>query len=135
LALEVELRLDFVATNEAELFTATPRLRVSPPQLITIPPAHSGYRRIAEITTAETWIGDQRMARSLWRVPEAVENLIILTRIKLAAARKEITGSNARGQIELTRRGDFILVAGNSSFSYSGNRKATAGNSRLLGKL
>ena len=45
--------------------------------------------------------------------PDAVENLITLARIKLAAAKQEITRVETReNKLMLTRRGDFILVAG-----------------------
>ena len=114
--LEVDLRLDFVATNEAEFVRGAdhvsaflPRSYISDTTLRV-----QAYRRIAEITTAEQL---ERII-SEWRdrfgpFPEAVENLITFTRIKLAAAAEEIMRVETReDKLMLTRRGDFILVAG-----------------------
>ena len=72
------------------------------------------YREIAEITT-----GDQldRLRRD-WRdrfgrFPAAVDNLFLLTEIKLAAANSGISRVEVRERkLMLTRHGDFILVAG-----------------------
>jgi len=45
--------------------------------------------------------------------PKAVENLITLAQIKLAAAIQEISRVETRAdKLMLTRRGDFILVGG-----------------------
>src|SRR5438067_1808093 len=77
-------------------------------------PGEMSARRIAEITTAKHL---DRLIKE-WRdrfgaFPEAVENLITLARIKLAAAKQEITRVETREhKLMLTRRGDFILVAG-----------------------
>src|SRR5438552_15351219 len=114
--LEVELRLDFVATNEAEFVHGDavvsaflPRSYINDTTLRI-----QAYRRIAVITTAEQL---DRLIKE-WRdrfgaFPEAVENLITLARIKLAAAKQEITRIETReDKLMLTRRGDFILVAG-----------------------
>ncbi|HYS95286.1 MAG TPA: transcription-repair coupling factor, partial [Chthoniobacterales bacterium] len=114
--LEVEVRLDFVATNEAEFVHGDavvsaflPRSYINDTTLRI-----QAYRRIAEITTAEHL---DRLINE-WRdrfgaFPEAVENLITLARIKLAAAKQEITRIETReDKLMLTRRGDFILVAG-----------------------
>jgi transcription-repair coupling factor (superfamily II helicase) len=114
--LEVELRLDFVATNEAEFVHGDIRVSAFLPRnyINDTTLRIQAYRRIAEITTAEHL---ERLIKE-WRdrfgaFSEAVENLIILTRIKLAAARKEITRVETReDKLMLTRRGDFILVAG-----------------------
>ena len=114
--LEVELRLDFVATNEAEFVHDD--LRVSaflPRSYINETTLRiQAYRRIAEITTEEQLEGLVREWRDRFGpFPEAVDNLITLTRIKLAAAKQQITRVETRGdKLMLTRRGDFILVAG-----------------------
>jgi len=114
--LEVDLRLDFVATNEAEFVRGVGRVSAFLPRsyisdtILRI----QAYRRIAEITTVEQL---ERLIKE-WRdrfgpFPEAAENLITFTRIKLAAAGKEITRVETReDKLMLTRRGDFILVAG-----------------------
>jgi transcription-repair coupling factor (superfamily II helicase) len=115
---EVDLRLDFVATNEAEFVPLGPELRVP----AFIPASFIGattlriqaYRHIAEITTREHL---ERLGRD-WRdrfgpFPPAVDNLFLLTEIKLAAAEASISRVEARERkLMLTRRGDFILVGG-----------------------
>ncbi len=116
--LEVEVRLDFVATNEGEYLAA------GPDQLVPafLPTAYvsdaalriQAYRSLAEITTAEQL---QRLARD-WRDrfgkwSPAVDNLLLLSEIKLAAARARVSRVEVRqAKLMLTRRGDFILVGG-----------------------
>ena len=133
--LEVELRLDFVATNEAEFVHGDARVSAFLPRsyINDTTLRIQAYRRIAEITTAEQL---DRLIKE-WRdrfgaFPKAVENLITLAQIKLAAAKQEISRVETReDKLMLTRRGDFILVGGQiPSFICPGNRKAAAGNSR-----
>jgi transcription-repair coupling factor (superfamily II helicase) len=116
--LEVEVRLDFVGTNEGEY------LAVGPARLIPafIPTAYisdaalriQAYRNLAEIATVEML---QRLRRD-WRDrfgkwPPAVDNLLLLSEIKLAAARGQVTRVEVReDKLMLSRRGDFILVDG-----------------------
>jgi transcription-repair coupling factor (superfamily II helicase) len=114
--LDVELRLDFVANNEAEV---GPDSRPIP---AFIPRSYIGdsglriqaYRRVAEVTTAE----ELHRLEKEWRdrfgpFPDAVKNLAMLTEIKIAAAGQQITRVETReNKLMLTRRGDFILVAG-----------------------
>ena len=116
--LEVEVRLDFVATNEGEYLAA------GPAQLVPafIPTAYisdsalriQAYRHLAEITSAEQL---QRLRRD-WRDrfgkwPAAVDNLLLLSEIKLSAARARVSRVEVReSKLMLTRRGDFILVGG-----------------------
>jgi transcription-repair coupling factor (superfamily II helicase) len=118
LRLDVDLRLDFVATNEAEFVHLGPKTCVP----AFIPTSFIGeatlriqaYRRIAEITTRNQ---AERLKRD-WRdrfgqFPPAVDNLFLLTEIKLAAAEAGISRVEVReGKLMLTRRGDFILVGG-----------------------
>ena len=118
LRLDVDLRLDFVATNEAEFVHLGPKICVS----AFIPTSFIGeatlriqaYRRIAEVTTRDQ---AERLKRD-WRdrfgqFPPAVDNLFLLTEIKLAAAEADISRVEVReGKLMLTRRGDFILVGG-----------------------
>ena len=114
--LEVELRLDFVATNEAEFVHGDARVSAFLPRsyINDIPLRIQAYRRIAEITTAEQL---DRLINE-WRdrfgaFPKAVENLITLAQIKLAAAIQEISRIETReDKLMLTRRRDFILVGG-----------------------
>jgi transcription-repair coupling factor (superfamily II helicase) len=115
---EVELRLDFVATNEAEFIQLGPETRVPafiPTSYVTDPTLRiQAYRQLAEITTRE----QLDRLRKDWRdrygkFPLAVDNLVLLTEIKLSAARAGVTRVEVReGKLMLTRRGDFLLVGG-----------------------
>jgi transcription-repair coupling factor (superfamily II helicase) len=116
--LEVEVRLDFVATKEGEYLAAGPEKLVP----AFIPIAYLGdaalriqaYRNLAEITTAEQL---QRLRRD-WRDrfgnwPAPVDNLLLLSEIKLSAARTRVSRVEVReDKLMLSRRGDFILVGG-----------------------
>jgi transcription-repair coupling factor (superfamily II helicase) len=116
--LEVEVRLDFAATNEAEFVQQGPAARVPafiPTNYVSDPALRiQAYRNLAEITTREQW---DRL-RKEWRdrfgkFPPAVDNLLVLTEIKLAAAKAGVTRVEVRDdKLMLTRRGDFILVGG-----------------------
>jgi transcription-repair coupling factor (superfamily II helicase) len=133
LRLDVDLRLDFVATNEAEFVRQPtspvgeadsfpykiPRLdRVPafiPIDFISEPSLRiKAYRETAEITTHDEL---DRLRRD-WRdrfgaFPAAVDNLFLLTEIKLAAAKAGVSRIEVRERkLMLTRHGDFILVAG-----------------------
>ena len=116
--IEVEVRLDFVATNEAEFVQAGPETRVPafiPTSYVTDPTLRiQAYRNLAEVTTRE----QLDRLRKEWRdrfgkFPVAVDNLVLLTEIKLSAARAGLTRVEVReAKLMLTRRGDFILVGG-----------------------
>ena len=116
--LDVDLRLDFVATNEAEFVHLGPQARVAafaPTSFIADASLRiRAYRDIAEITSREQL---DRLRRD-WRdrfgsFPMAVDNLFLLTEIKLAAARSGVSRVEVRERkLMLTQRGDFILVAG-----------------------
>lgn len=127
LRLDVDLRLDFVATNEAE-FVAPERSAVGevdsfpakipafiPGKYISDPALRiRTYRDIAEITSPGQL---DRLGRD-WRdrfgpFPLAVDNLFALVEIKLAAAESGVSRVEVRDRkLMLTRHGDFILVAG-----------------------
>jgi transcription-repair coupling factor (superfamily II helicase) len=116
--IEVEVRFDFVATNEAEFVQAGPEMRVPafiPTSYVTDPTLRiQAYRNLAEVTTRE----QLDRLRKEWRdrfgkFPVAVDNLVLLTEIKLSAARAGLTRVEVReAKLMLTRRGDFILVGG-----------------------
>jgi transcription-repair coupling factor (superfamily II helicase) len=116
--LEVETRLDFLATNEGEYLAAGPEKLVPafiPTAYISDPALRiQAYRHLAEVTTTEQL---QRLRRD-WRDrfgkwPVAVDNLLLLSEIKLSAARARVSRVEVReGKLMLTRRGDFILVGG-----------------------
>ena len=131
--LDVDLNLDFVATNEAEFvqqpmsaavqsgvaFGKEPLIERIPafiPITYVSDPSLRirAYRDVAEVTTQEQL---QRLGHD-WRdrfgpFPAAVDNLFGLIEIKLAAAKSGINRVEVRERkLMLTRRGDFILVAG-----------------------
>jgi transcription-repair coupling factor (superfamily II helicase) len=133
--LDVDVNLDFVATNEAEFVAPpTPRSGGFPsagtrgeavtvekiPAFIPITYVSDpslrirAYRDVAEVTTHEQL---DRLRRD-WRdrfgpFPAAVDNLFDLIEIKLAAGKSGINRVEVRERkLMLTRRGDFILVAG-----------------------
>ena len=74
----------------------------------------AAYRQLAEVTSQEQL---HRLAKD-WRdrfgkFPTAVDNLILLTEIRLAAAKARIQRVEVRdGKVMLTRRGEFILFGG-----------------------
>jgi len=129
LRLDVDLRLDFVATNEAE-FVAPPKVAPAVGEADSLPykiPAFipityisepalriRAYRDIAEITSPEQL---DRLRRD-WHdrfgsFPLGVDNLFALIEIKLAAAESGVSRVEVRDRkLMLTRHGDFILVAG-----------------------
>ncbi|MEP6937991.1 MAG: transcription-repair coupling factor [Chthoniobacterales bacterium] len=116
--LEVDLRLDFVAANEAEFIKSEPEKRVPafiPGNYINDTTQRiQAYRKLAELATREQW---DRL-RKEWRdrfgkSPPAVENLFVLSEIKLAAAKAAMTRIEVRDdKLMLTRHGDFLLVGG-----------------------
>jgi transcription-repair coupling factor (superfamily II helicase) len=129
LRLEVDVRLDFVAGNEAEPIEAEPTGKAPgrvPPSSQRVPayiPTRyisdtalriQAYRNLTEITTHEQL---DRLRRD-WRdrfgqFPPAVENLLLITQVKLAASKKNITRVEVKDRkLMLTRRGDFVLVGG-----------------------
>jgi transcription-repair coupling factor (superfamily II helicase) len=125
--LEVDVRLDFVATNEAEFVETGAETRVP----AFIPAAYisdttsriKAYRTLAQISTRE----QLERLRKDWRdrfgkFPPPVDNLLTLTEIKLAAAKAGVTRVEVRdGKLMLTRRGDFLLVGGKFPRLSTGN--------------
>lgn len=115
---DVDLRLDFIATNEAEFVQLGPEARVPafiPTSYISDATLRiQAYRNLAQISTRE----QSDRLRKDWRdrfgkFPAAVDNLLSLTEIKLSAARAGVTRVEVReGKLMLTRRGDFILLGG-----------------------
>jgi transcription-repair coupling factor (superfamily II helicase) len=136
LRIEVDVRLDFVVTNEAEFVPPTRRSGAMPapkafgvgktplPERIPafVPVSYisdpalriRAYRDLAEITSQEQLHRLQRDWRDRFGAfPAAVDNLFALVQIKLAAAESGVSRVELREQkLMLTRHGDFILVAG-----------------------
>src|SRR5213595_1130869 len=116
--LDVDLKLDFVATNEAQFAHLGPETCVAafvPSSFINDATLRiRAYRDIAEIAVRNQL---DRLRRD-WRdrfgsFPTAVDNLLVLNEIKLSAARAGLTRVEVRERkLMLTRGGDFILVAG-----------------------
>ena len=137
LRLDVDVRLDFAVTNEAEFVVPPPgtdgfsavdaNVTARKPSLLEripafIPVAYvsdptmriKAYREIAEITSRD----QLKRLRREWRdrfgaFPPAADNLFQLVEIKLAAAESGVSRVEVRERkVILTRHGDFILVAG-----------------------
>jgi transcription-repair coupling factor (superfamily II helicase) len=135
LRVDVDVRLDFVAMNEAELVRSRSdgcsavqsHMTAGKPSSLEPVPAFipisyvsdsglriKAYGEIAEVTTHDQL---QRLQGD-WRdrfgpFPPAVDNLFLLSKIKLAAAETGITRVEVKqGKVMLTRRGDFMLVGG-----------------------
>jgi transcription-repair coupling factor (superfamily II helicase) len=143
--LNVDLRLDFVATNEAEFVHSDVAQASRPPIGLTRPVASlrgqdasetltprripafiphtfisdaalriKAYREIAEVTASDQLHRLRRDWRDRFgRFPAGVDNLFLLTEIKLAAAKSGVSRVEVRERkLMLTRHEDFILVAG-----------------------
>jgi transcription-repair coupling factor (superfamily II helicase) len=135
LRLDVEVRLDFVATNEAEFVQsgtgASPLSHADKGRGVAsndecapafVPSNYlsdttlriKAYRQLAEIATREHLERLQRDWRDRFgKFPRSIDNLFLLTEIKLVAAEAGISRVEVRERkLMLTRRGDFILVDG-----------------------
>jgi transcription-repair coupling factor (superfamily II helicase) len=116
--LDVDLRIDFIATNEAEFAQLGPEQRIPafvPASYINDTALRiKAYREVAEISTRDQF----DRVRKEWRdrfgkFPPVVENLFLLAEVKLAAAKAGITRVEVReGKLMLTRRGELVLVGG-----------------------
>jgi transcription-repair coupling factor (superfamily II helicase) len=115
---ESEMRLDFVATNEGAYLRAGPDSVVPafiPSNYISETSLRiQAYRKLAEINaTAELARIKREWRDRFGKFPLEVDNLLLLTEIKLSAARAGISRVEVReGKLMLSRRGDFILVGG-----------------------
>ncbi len=114
--IEITLRLDSVSLNESEWFREShltpaflPTAYISEPKVRI-----AAYRAHAEVNNQE----QLDKLRKTWRdrfgpLPQAAENLLQISRIKLAAAATKITRVEVReGKVMLTRGGDYILLGG-----------------------
>jgi transcription-repair coupling factor (superfamily II helicase) len=115
---EVLARFDFLITNEAEYVQMgsegvtgafLPAAYISESKLRI-----QAYRALAEVASPE----QLEKVRKTWRdrfgpLPAAVENLVILSEIKLAAAARKLAKVEVKERkLMLTYGGDYILVAG-----------------------
>ena len=116
--LDVDLRLDFVATNEAEFAQLGPEQRVPafvPTSYISDTALRiKAYREMAEISVREQFDRIRKEWRDRFgKFPEAVENLFLMAEIKLVAAKAGISRIETKERrLMLTRRSDFVLVDG-----------------------
>jgi transcription-repair coupling factor (superfamily II helicase) len=113
----VSVRMNFVAPSEAEYLSDQTNQAPAylPVSYIAEPqPRIQAYRRLNEISTPE----DLATLRKTWRdrfgaAPRPVENLLLLSEIKLAAAARKISAVEVKDdKVMLTRLGDFILISG-----------------------
>jgi len=115
---EVGVRFDFVMTNEAEFLEAgdetvtgafLPAVYIMEPKMRI-----QAYRALAEVATPQ----ELDRVRKSWRdrfgiLPEAVENLLIMSDIKLAAAARKIAKIEVKERkLMLTFGTDYILLGG-----------------------
>jgi transcription-repair coupling factor (superfamily II helicase) len=117
----VSLRLDFVATREAEALAlgGAAAAKIAPAILPLAYISESqtriqAYRRLSEITSQE----ELEALCKAWRdrfgpLPHAVVNLLLLSEIKIAAGARKIAVVEVREQKAMfTRGGDYILLGG-----------------------
>jgi transcription-repair coupling factor (superfamily II helicase) len=115
---EVPVTFDFVITNEAEYVQAGGEEVTGaflPAAYITEPKMRiQAYRALAEVSSKE----QLDKVRKAWRdrfgpLPEAVEHLLILSEIKIAAAGRRISKVEVKERkLMLTCNRDYVLVAG-----------------------
>ncbi len=114
--LEVVLKLDFVAQREAEWAESPNRAPAFLPTsyIAESQPRVQAYRRLAEVAAQE----QLDTLRATWRdrfgpLPEAAENLLRLTELKLAAQARQITVVEVReDRAMFTRGGNYLQIAG-----------------------
>jgi transcription-repair coupling factor (superfamily II helicase) len=117
--IEVEVRLDFVVTREAEYAGKEKSAGFAP---AFIPVSFIGetqsrigaYRRLNQIASRDSLDALRKEWRDRYgRMPQAVENLLLLSEIKLSAAVRKISVIEAKeSKLMLTRNRDFILIGG-----------------------
>jgi transcription-repair coupling factor (superfamily II helicase) len=116
--LDIDLRIGFVATNEAEFAQLGPEERVPafvPASYVSDTALRiKAYREVAEISNREQFDRVWKEWRDRFgKFPPAVENLFLLAEIKLAAAKAGISRVETKDRkLMLTRRSEFVLVDG-----------------------
>ncbi|MEI6712432.1 MAG: transcription-repair coupling factor [Verrucomicrobiota bacterium] len=114
---EAHLRLDFVASREPDFLAADAGEKA--PAFIPVAYVNdstariAAYRSLSEIRDTEglTLLADNWKDRFGSRLPEAVENLLTLAGIRIAAASKRIPLVEVKEhKVMLHRAGDFILI-------------------------
>jgi transcription-repair coupling factor (superfamily II helicase) len=114
---ESQLRLDFVASREPDFLNAKPGEKAPaflPVSYVSDAKARiAAYRALAEIrdTKSIDHLAKQWSDRFGSRIPEAVESLLMLARIRLCAAEKRIPIVEVKElKVMLHRAGDYILI-------------------------
>jgi transcription-repair coupling factor (superfamily II helicase) len=112
---EVAMRLDFVATNEAEYLSSKDALEPAfiPSDFISQPQRRiQAYKRLAEATSEEVL----HKLEHDWRdqfgpIPPAVRNLLLLNKIKLLAQKLKVVSLEVKAsKVMLIRGGDYLLI-------------------------
>jgi transcription-repair coupling factor (superfamily II helicase) len=112
---EVAVRLDFVATNEAEYLSSKGGFEPAfiPSDYISRPQSRiQAYKRLAEVISEDAL---EKLERD-WRdqfgpIPDAVRNLLLLNEIKLLARRLKVASLEVRSsKVMLVRGGDYLLI-------------------------
>ena len=112
---EVALRLDFVATNEAEYLSTKGGFEPAfiPSDFISQPQSRiQAYKKLAEATSKEAL---EKLARD-WTdrfgpIPDPVRNLLLLNEIKLLARKLKVASLEVRSsKVMLIRGGDYLLI-------------------------
>ena len=109
---EVAVHLDFVATREARLQETHAPAFLPIAYLSDAPARIHAYRKLNEVTSVQ----ELEALAETWRdrfgpLPPAAENLLLLNRIKLAAAERRITSVEVKEEkAMLQRKGDYILL-------------------------
>ena len=119
---EVTMRLDFVATSEAEYTGRAAVTEDAPAWPAFLPAVYieeprlriQAYRQLAEVARVDELETLQKTWRDRFgRLPAAVENLLGLTRLKLLAASRKVQQVEVRGEkVMFTRGGELVLDGG-----------------------
>jgi transcription-repair coupling factor (superfamily II helicase) len=117
--IEVSLRIDFVVQREPEFLGKDDGQSWAPAFLpgsyiLETPARIAAYRQLNEIGTQEALDKLRKDWRDRYgRLPEAVENLIALSELRISSASRKISVVEVKGgRLMLTRGGDFILIGG-----------------------
>jgi transcription-repair coupling factor (superfamily II helicase) len=118
--LDVTVHLDFVVSREAEYLgkddpSAWAPAFIPTSYLSETQPRIAAYRRLNDLTTQEQLDGLRKEWRDRYgRIPEAAENLLAITELKISAAARKISAVEVKEgtKLMLTRNKDFILIGG-----------------------
>ncbi len=113
---ETQVRIDFTATNEATWRDDPDRVPCFiPADYMPDPPLRiQAYRALAELSNQKTLKALRREWRDRYgQLPDAAENLLTVTAIRLAATHRNIQAVEIKdSKLQLQRAGDYILANG-----------------------